>query len=262
MGMHPMINVATRAARSASKVLFRDFDKLEDNLLTPVRRRALAKRVTKAVRQELSEQIQSLYPKHEICFADSMPEGEVSEHRWIIDAVDAPENLQRGLPHLAMTVAYQLDGETTASLVHNPVLDETFTAVLGEGAQLGQKRIRSNKNVKALKSACVSSSAHATSSGLQETLNPIANTISNHSGGSYFSGSSSLDIVYVACGRLDAFWSLNPNPRDRSAAMLIAKEAGAMVTSLKGKRAHGQSPDLLIAHARLHEQIVSLVTAG
>lgn len=259
MSVHPLINVATRAARSASRVLFRSFDKLEDNLLTPVRRRALAQRIQSDVTKELAEQIQSLYPDHAITNIHGSDESPMAEHRWVIGPVDATENLRRGLPHFAITLAYQLNGETTVGLVHNPIQDETFSAVIGQGALLGQKRIRSNKNVKALSGAIFAGCNNQNSPDMQETINPIANAIALRTGGSYSSGSNSLDIAYVAAGRLDGFWNLTAKPNDLSAALLIAREAGALTTSLKGDEACGLSNDLLVCHAKLHGQMLDVV---
>jgi myo-inositol-1(or 4)-monophosphatase len=261
MSVHPLINVATRAARSASRVLFRSFDKLEDNLLTPVRRRALAQRIQNDVARELTEQIQGLYPDHALSNAHegTKVDTPLAEHRWIIGAVDATENLRRGLPHFAITLAYQLNGETTVGLIHNPIQDETFSAVTGQGALLNQKRIRTNKNVKALSGAIFAGCNNQNTPGMQETINPIANAIALKTAGSYSSGSNALDIVYTACGRLDGFWNLSATPHDLSAALLIAKEAGALTTSLKGEEAFGLSNDLLVCHPKLHEQMLAVI---
>jgi myo-inositol-1(or 4)-monophosphatase len=242
MSVHPLLNLATRAVRSASRILFRNFDKLEDNLLTPVRRRALSQRIQNDVFKELADQIQSLYPRHELCHSHHSPNQPTVEHRWIIDAVDASESLQRGLPHFAITVAYQLDGVTTVGLVHNPIQDETFSAVIGQGALLGQKRIRTNTNVRALSSALIA--------GNIRTITKLAT-------GHYLSGSDALDIAYVASGRLDGFCSTNNKPHDLSAALLIAKEAGTLTTTLKDEEASGTSSNLLVAHPKLHKQMLA-----
>jgi myo-inositol-1(or 4)-monophosphatase len=241
MSVHPLLNVATRAARSASRVLFRSFEKLEDNLLTPVRRRALSERIQNEVAKELTDQIQSLYPRHELCHTHHSAGQPIREHRWIIDAVDAGENLQRGLPHFAITVAYQLNGVTTVGLVHNPIQDETFSAVIGQGALLGQKRIRTNTNVRTLSSALIAGNIRL---------------ITKHAAGHYRSGSDSLDIAYVAAGRLDGFCSTNNKPQDLSAGLLIAKEAGALTTSLGDEEASGISTHLLVSHPKLHKQML------
>lgn len=243
MSTHPLLNVATRAARSASRVLFRSFDRLEDNLLTPVRRRALASKIQHTVASELTNQIQNLYPEHEIIGANDPNERTDAEHRWILSPVDSFENLQRGLPRFAICIAYQLQGKTTIGLVHDPIQDETFSAIAGQGALLNQKRIRTNQNVKALSGALIAGNK-SQSIGEQIT-------------GSHCSGSESLDIVYVAAGRLDGFYNISKNEQDLSAAMLIATEASALVTNVAGNEAAGTCNDLVIAHSKLHQQLLA-----
>lgn len=257
----PLIHVATRAVRAASRVLFRQFEKLEDASLNTSRRQALALKVEREVANELAQQVQHLYPKHNLCFAKAQPEHTLAEHRWIIDAIDADNNLERGLPHFAMTLAYQRNGVTTAAVVHNPIQDETFSAIAGEGALLGQKRIRCNEQVKHLESALFASGSGHNEKQAQRIAVSINNLINKHIRGSYCSGSDSLDIAYVAAGRLDGYWALRSETVDLSAALLIAKEAGAFTTSLKGDDASGLNCDLLVCHPKLHKQVIKLLHA-
>lgn len=257
---HPLVNVATRAVRAASRVLFRQFEKLEDSSLKLVRRHSLARKIENEVFQEITQQIQQLYPSHTISAAEDTPEdGPLVEHRWIVDAIDAFGNLQRGLPHFAMTLAYQHKGVTVVGLVHNPFQDETFCGVHGQGAQLGQKRIRCNEHIKTLNEAFFAGFPDEQSKQ-QRIAFSISNLISKNTAGYYYcSASPSLDIAYVAAGRLDGFWTMRSHISDLSAALLVAKEAGAFTTSLQGHDASGLSPDLLIAHSKLHKQALKLL---
>jgi myo-inositol-1(or 4)-monophosphatase len=259
MSAQSLLNVATRAVRAASRILFRHFDKLEDTSLKMTRRLSLARKIESEVTQELIQQIQYLYRDHEVCLAKDQADRPLVEHRWVIDAIDSFSNFQRGLPHFAMTLAYQHNGVTQIGVIHNPIQDETFSATVGQGALLGQKRIRCNEHIKHVNEALFGSSCHQTDKQSQRIASSINNLINKHTAGSYCSGSDSLDIAYVAAGRLDGFWALRSQISDLSAALLIAKEARAVSTSLKGDDASGLSADLLISHPKLHKQTVKLL---
>ena len=252
MATHPLITVASRAARSAGRVLLRHVDKLDDSQLTLERRLILAGRAMRKVQEDLAQNINDLYPAHTLYFNGApLPDSEPNpQDRWHINAIDGYQNFMRGLPHYAITLAYQFEGKTRIALVYDPILDETFTAVQGDGALMNQKRIRVCSQTKAVAGAMVSMTSDSSSPHAAHRQLVSADACLRAS------GSPSLDIAYVACARLDAFCGQSNIPANLEAALLIATEARAIVARFDNDQVSLNGKDLMIASGKLQPQLL------
>jgi len=152
--------------------------------------------------------------------------------RWIIDPLDGTTNYLYGLPVFAVSIAIEVDGEVVAGVVADPSHRETFAAMKGGGATCNGKPIRV-RDVDTLAHALVGTgfsydpARRARQGAVVAQLLPQARDVRR-------SGAAAVDLCWVACGRLDAFYEKGLQPWDLAAGGLIAAEAGATVGDLRG----------------------------
>jgi myo-inositol-1(or 4)-monophosphatase len=174
--------------------------------------------------------------------------------RWLLDPIDGTVNFLYGVPQYAVSVAAERDGETLVGCVHNPMSGETFMAVRGAGAWLGSRRLTGTGQATSLAGAVLgtgfsydASRRVAQGRVLVGVLPRVANLRRL--------GAASLDLCFVAAGRLDAYYEQALAPWDMAAGVLVAREAGAVVTGLRGR-----PPDQRIAVAASPAVADELVT--
>ena len=189
---------------------------------------------------------------------------ELTGQTWILDPVHGTTNLMRAYHHSAISLALADENRLLLGFVYNPYTDELFTAVAGGGAHLNGLPIQTSRHSK-LRDCLVGfgttpydrANAHLTFS-LAENI--FMQTLEIRR-----SGSAALDLAYVACGRLDAFFELCLQPWDYAAGSLILQEAGGQVTNWQGNAPSLQQGDSILATNKLvHQALLDLVgnTAG
>lgn len=189
----------------------------------------------KASEELVKSIIRSKYPEHGIIAEESGCENEDKKWRWVIDPLDGTTNFSQGLPVFCVSIALEHCGSPVVGVVFAPYLGELFHAVKGEGAFLNGKRIYcSEKNV-------FSESVLATGMPYDKLVNPDNNLneisqLAPKVRGIRRMGSAAIDLSYVAAGFYDAYWELNLKRWDVAAGVLIAKEAGAKVYSIRTNR--------------------------
>ncbi len=151
---------------------------------------------------------------------------------WIADPIDGSVNYLYGIAQFAVSIAAQVDGTVVAGVVHNPMTDETFTAVRGGGAWLGGRRLQGSDCVDvshALVGTGFSYQADVRAAQAVETarLLPTVRDVRRM-------GSAALDLCFVACGRYDAYVERGLKPWDLAAGRLIVLESGGRVEGLNG----------------------------
>ena len=228
-----IITVMTKAAVRASKGLLRDFNELE-NLQVSVKTNesfvtSADLRADKFLRKELS----FARPSYSMVTEESGEiVGDDPSYKWVIDPLDGTFNYMHGLPHWAISIALKKNGEVVAAVTYDPVKNEMFWAEKGCGAYLNDRKIRvSNRN--RLGDLLVSS---GNLSGVSKSLTQSTRK----------SGSMTLDMAYLAAGRIDVLYSApNSNEWDIAAGMLLIKEAGGVLLDKSGHPIHSEE-DLAI----------------
>jgi myo-inositol-1(or 4)-monophosphatase len=156
-----------------------------------------------------------------------------TEVRWLLDPIDGTVNFYYGIPQYAVSVAAEVAGRTVAGAVHNPVSGETFLALRGAGAWLGSRPLAATGRAGSLDVAVVGV-GFGYDSARRGAQGRIAAAVLPRVGNLRRLGSAALDLCYVAAGRLDGYYEQGLNPWDIAAGALIAAEAGAVVTGLRG----------------------------
>ncbi len=155
-----------------------------------------------------------------------------AEFRWIVDPLDGTTNYVHGVPHYAVSLALEQNGELLVGTVYNPVLDECFTAATGQGAQLNGRPIYTSKVARlddVLAGVGFPPHVRPDSPDLLLFLKMVCRCQAIRR-----TGSAALNLCYLAAGRFDLGWSYSTNIWDVAAGVLILREAGGWITSPKG----------------------------
>lgn len=234
--MEPMTNIALRAARKAGEMIVRASDDLERVTVRSKDANDFVSEVDEAAEKEIIHQLRRAYPEHAILGEESGLSGpEDAEYRWVIDPLDGTTNYLRGIPHYGISIACLHKGRIEHGVVLDPVRREEFTASRGRGAQLNGRRIRVSRRT-SLDGALLGTGIPFKGHG-EERLPAYAEVLAGLAGqcaGIRRAGAASLDLAYVAAGRLDAFWEIGLSDWDMAAGALLIREAGGLVADLDG----------------------------
>jgi myo-inositol-1(or 4)-monophosphatase len=251
-----LLNVMIKAARKASRTLKRDFGELEHlqvslkgpaNFVTAADRRA-----EEVVREELAQ----ARPGYGFLGEEGgAHEGSDKTHRWIVDPLDGTLNFLHGIPHFAISIALEREGTIVAGLVYNPVNDELFTAERGKGAFLNDQRLRVAGR-RRLAEAVVACALPHPSRGDTDRVRKEHAAVQDQVAGLRRLGAASLDLAWVAAGRLDAYWERGLAPWDMAAGIILVREAGGFATDLEGREPSFATGDILAGNDTIHRELV------
>jgi myo-inositol-1(or 4)-monophosphatase len=248
-----------KACMKASKVLIRDFGEIEKlqvlekgpgDFVT-----ASDKRVEKIIMKELEKSEYSILSEE-----TGVVEGKDKDKRWIIDPIDGTFNFLNGLPHFAISVAYEEKSEIISGIIFDPIKNEMFFAEKGKGAYLNDSRIRvSNKSD--FKNACLVTGGPKFTSKKREFIfeeyQKVSTGVRAHV---RKSGSAALDLAYVAAGRFDGYWQREINYWDIAAGLILIRESGGFVNNLNDDDNFTQKKiDIIATNSKIHKELKNLL---
>lgn len=258
--IHPILNIAIRAARRAGEIIARAMDRIDRVHISAKTEQDFVTNIDIAAEKAILETIEMAYPRHGI-LAEESGKKKGQEFTWIIDPLDGTSNFIHRFPHFAVSIAVQSQGskQVEHGVVYDPVREELFTATRGTGAQLNGHRIRvspqKNLNQALLATGLPFSQRHRLDAYF-EALKNIFQSISDIRR----SGSAAMDLAYVAAGRLDGYWEVGLKPWDIAAGALLVQEAGGLVSDLKGNATHLESGEILAANLHLFKALLPKVS--
>jgi len=177
-------------------------------------------------------------------------------HRWIIDPLDGTVNFAHGFPMFCVSIAFEAEGVLKYGVVYDPLRDELFEAVKGQGATMNGRPIKVSTTDRLDRALLATGFPYDIRERLPETLARLGRML-GVAQGVRRAGSAALDMAYVACGRLDGFWEENLKPWDTAAGCLLIEEAGGRITTFSGGDYDIYSPNILASNGVLHEQLLS-----
>ena len=259
--MEPTASMALRAARKAGYLIVRASDDMDR---VGYQAKAAADFVTEvdiAAEKEILYQLGKPYPEHRfLCEESGLSGNEDSDYTWVIDPLDGTSNFLRGIPHYAISIACLHRGKIEHAVVYDPVRREEFIASRGRGAQLNGHRIRVGNRHElndSLIGTGVPFMGHCDEHLDWYTQSLTA--VTSRSMGVRRAGAASLDLAYVAAGRLDGFWEMGLNQWDIAAGALLVREAGGLITDLSGSEGWYDSGNVVCANSKLMRQLLPLV---
>ena len=256
-----MINAAMKAARG----LRRDFGEIEN---LQVSRKGPGDFVTVADRQAertLREELQRVRPNYGFLGEEGTDIKGDGVHRWIVDPLDGTTNFLHGIPHFAISIALERDGEIVAGVVYEPIGDELFWAEKGAGAFLDTPQSKSHRlrvsSRRQMGDALIATGIPFRGRGDHGVFAGQLQAVMAETAGVRRFGSAALDLAFVAAGRFDGFWESGLAPWDTAAGWLLVREAGGMVNEIGG-RAYGlNSATILASNGQITAALDRLVSS-
>ncbi len=251
-----LLNVMVQAARKAARSLKRDFGEVEH---LQVSLKGPANFVTAADRRAeeiLYEQLSRARPGYGFLGEEGgRREGADKTHTWIVDPLDGTSNFLHGIPHFAISIALEREGTIVAGLIYNPANEELFTAERGKGAFLNDQRLRVAARQRLVDAVIACGLPHHGKGDLALFRTEFAAVQDKVAGLRRF-GAATLDLAWVAAGRLDAYWERDISPWDMAAGLLMVREAGGYVTDLDGGDAMLAKGHIIAGNETMHRELL------
>ncbi len=257
--MHPTLNIAVKAALRAGKIINRASLDLGQLTVGVKQQNDFVTEVDKAAETAIIETLRETYPQHAILAEETGQSGHAdSEYQWIIDPLDGTTNFIHGFPQYAVSIAMALKGVLTHAVVYDPGRNELFTASKGAGAFLNDKRIRVTKRAR-LDEALIGTGFPYRMFEHVDAYMAIFKEMTRRTAGLRRPGAASLDLAYVACGRLDGFWEFGLSPWDMAAGALLISEAGGLVGDLAGEADYLNTGNIVCGAPKVFAQILQVI---
>ena len=231
--MHPMLNIAVKAARRAGAIISRasnDLDKLTVELKAP---NDFVSEVDRAAEAAIIEVLKQAYPQHSILAEESGESKTESDYQWIIDPLDGTTNFLHGFPQYCVSIALAVKGAVNHGVIYDPTRNELFTASKGGGAFLNDRRLRVSKKIH-LQECLIGTGFPSREMHNFDRYLAMFKDLTPKCAGIRRPGAAALDLAYVAAGRYDGFWEMGLSAWDMAAGALMIKEAGGLVTDFVG----------------------------
>jgi myo-inositol-1(or 4)-monophosphatase len=254
--MHPMLNIAIRAARKAGNHIVKSIENTDALQASQKGLNDFVTNVDKEAEAIIIDVIKAAYPDHCIIAEENGSiEGKDKEVQWIIDPLDGTTNYINGFPHFAVSIAVRIKGKTEVGCVYDPVRNELFSARRGSGAQLNNNRLRVAL-AKDLTGTILATGFPFKQKQHSESYMKILASLFTEVADFRRTGSAALELCYFAAGRVDGYFELGLKPWDIAAGELIAREAGAIVTDFAGGTDYMKSGNIVAASPRVLKSIL------
>ena len=262
MNQPALLNIGLMAARKGAVELEFAVKKLHKLKVEKKGSTDYVTEVDRRVEQIIFEDIKSYYPEHNFLGEESGEEINNSNVTWILDPIDGTTNFINGFPHYCISLCASVDGVPTHGVIIDPTRREEFSASRGKGAQLNGERIRVSDQ-KNLTDALLSCSSRSTPEQnykynlLGTFMELYKNEITIRR-----TGCSALDLAYIAAGRLDGFWGNGLKPWDVAAGIVIAEEAGALLSDFHGNPKYNGSENIVCCSPKCFKPILQAVESN
>jgi myo-inositol-1(or 4)-monophosphatase len=253
--MHPILNIAVRAARKAGSIINRASLDGGGLKVTAKNKNDFVTQVDQAAEEAIIGIVKHAYPEHGFQAEESGRSAGDAEYVWIIDPLDGTTNFIHGFPQYCVSIGVQHRGALAHAVVYDPTKNELFTASKGAGAFLNDRRIRVSKCLR-LQDALVGTGFPFREITRIDLYVRQLKKLMTESSGVRRAGAAALDLAYVACGRLDAFWELGLSPWDMAAGALLIQEAGGLVGDLNGDAGFLEKGEVCAATPKVFPQLL------
>ncbi len=255
----PLINVMTAAVLKAGRALKRDFGEVS---MLQVQRKGPGDFVSLADKRSeeiLFEELSRVRPGYSFIMEEGgKVEGSDQSHTWHVDPLDGTTNFLHGIPQFAVSVGLERDGQIVAGVIYNPANDELYVAEKGQGAYQNNQRLRVSGRTDLYDAVIGCGIPAIGKNGHPQFLKELGAVMAK-TAGLRRAGAASLDMAYVAAGRLDAYWERGVKSWDVAAGIVLVREAGGFVTDLRGSDQFIARGELVAGNETIQADILKLV---
>ncbi len=258
--LHPMLNVAVKAARAAGNLINRAALDVEAVRINQKQINDFVTEVDHAAEKAIIETLTTAYPGHGILAEESGTEfgAKDSEFVWIIDPLDGTTNFIHGFPFYCVSIALAVQGKIEQAVVFDPTRNDLFTATKGRGAYMNERRIRVSKRVR-LNECLISTGFPFRPGDNFKNYMGMMSDLMPKLAGIRRPGAAALDMAYVAAGFTDGFFESGLNPWDVAAGSLLITEAGGLVGNFTGEADFLDQKECMAGNPRVYGQLVSVL---
>jgi len=200
------------------------------------------------------------FPDHGILSEESPVITGAGKMRWIIDPLDGTTNYAHGYPVFCVSIALEKEGEVILGVIYDPMREEMFVSVRGEGAYLNDKKLAVSSLKDISRSLLATGFPYDIRESKENNLDYF-NAMAVNVQAIRRAGAAALDLAYLAAGRFDGFWELKLKPWDTAAGCLLVTEAGGVISDIAGGKWQLQSPSLLASNGLIHEQMIKVLSS-
>jgi myo-inositol-1(or 4)-monophosphatase len=258
--MHPMLNTAVKAARKAGSLITRASFDLDKLTIRSKQQHDFVSEVDHAAEEAIIEVLKEAYPDHGFLGEESGYKDRDAEHLWVIDPLDGTTNFLHGVPQYCVSIGLLHKGALQQAVVFDPNRNELFTATRGVGAYLNDRRIRVSKTDK-IDNALVGTGFPFKQIGDVDDYLRMLKNVMKATSGVRRPGAAALDLAWVACGRMDAFWERGLSAWDMAAGALLIREAGGLVADLDGGENFLDKGHIVAANGKIFAAMLNLLHA-
>jgi myo-inositol-1(or 4)-monophosphatase len=257
--LHPMLNIAVKAARAAGAIINRaalDLDLLKIGSKGP---NDFVSEVDHAAEQAIIDVLHEAYPGHGLLAEESGRRGATdTEYVWIIDPLDGTTNFLHGLPIYAVSIALLHRGVVQQGVVYDPARNDLFYASRGRGAFLNDRRLRVSKRTR-LADALIGTGFPFRKGDNFKRYLKMFEEVMQHCAGLRRPGAAALDLCYVAAGWYDGFFETGLSPWDVAAGSLMITEAGGLIGNFTGESDHLYQREVVAGTPKVYGQLVQML---
>ena len=258
--LHPMVNVAIKAARTAGSIINRAALDIESVRVSQKKANDFVTEVDQMAEAAIIETLLNSYPGHGIWAEESGKAhgAKDSEFVWIIDPLDGTTNFIHGLPVYCVSIALAVRGKVEQAVVYDPTRNDLFTATKGRGAFLNNRRLRVSKRTQLKDSLIATGFPYRQGDDFDQYL-VMMGEVMRRTAGLRRPGSAALDLAYVAAGFTDGFFEKGLQAWDVAAGSLLVTEAGGLVGNLSGDADFLDQQECLAGNPRVYAQLVGVL---
>ena len=259
--LHPMLNVAIKAARAAGAIINRAALDIETVRVSQKQVNDFVTEVDHASENAIIETLLHAYPGHGILAEESGSQhgARDSEYVWIIDPLDGTTNFIHGFPVYCVSIALAHRGVVQQAVVYDPTRNDLFYATKGRGAFLNDRRLRVSKRTR-LSDALIGTGFPFRKGDNFKRYMKMFEDVMTQCAGLRRPGAAALDLCYVAAGYYDAFFETGLNPWDIAAGSLIITEAGGLIGNFTGESDFLHQREVVAGSPKIYGQMVQILT--
>ncbi|NUN60345.1 MAG: inositol monophosphatase [Burkholderiaceae bacterium] len=258
--LHPMLNVAIKAARAAGAIINRAALDVESVRISQKQINDFVTEVDHASEKVIIETLLTAYPGHGILAEESGSQhgAKDSEFVWIIDPLDGTTNFIHGFPVYCVSIALAVRGKIEQAVIYDPSRNDLFTSTKGRGAYLNERRIRVSKRTQ-LKECLVSTGFPFRPGDNFKNYLAMMGDVMQRTAGLRRPGAAALDLAYVAAGYTDGFFETGLSIWDVAAGSLLVTEAGGLIGNFTGESDFLEQKECLAGTPRIYGQLVQIL---
>jgi myo-inositol-1(or 4)-monophosphatase len=276
--MHPMMNVAVKAARNAGTIISRASLNIERLQVARKQQNDYVTEVDRAAEAAVIDVLREAYPHHHFLAEETgfirsdgeqlgamrwedairQDDPDQDHHVWVIDPLDGTTNFIHGFPQFAVSIALVVNGALQQACIYDPSRDELFTATKGAGAYLNNRRLRVATETRLSECLIGTGFPFRDDQDLDQYTKNFRK-MTRLCAGLRRPGAAALDLAYVAAGRFDGFFEADLKPWDMAAGVLLIQEAGGLVGNYQGNESYFQTGQIMAANPRIFAQMAQIL---